>query len=184
MQGKTVLITGANQGIGKAAAVELARRGAKVVLVSRNEAKGRAALEEVRAEAKGEAPLLLVADLASLADVRRLAADFLKSHDRLDVLLNNAGVYVPTRRTTVDGFEETFAVNHLAPFVLTSELRGVLEATPGARVVNVASEAHRRAKMHWEDLEYREGYRGMTLRASSPTSSSPTSSRAASRGPR
>ncbi len=158
MQGKTVLITGANQGIGKASALELARRGAKVVLVSRNEAKGKAALEEVRAAANGEAPLLLVADLASLADVRRLASDFRKQHDKLDVLLNNAGLIVPTRQTTADGFEETFAVNHLAPFVLTGELVDLLKKTPGSRIVNVSSEAHRRGTMHWDDLELREGY--------------------------
>ena len=158
MQGKTVLITGANQGIGKASALELARRGAKVVLVSRNEAKGKAALEEVRAAAKGEAPLLLVADLASLADVRRLAADFRKQHDKLDVLLNNAGLIVPTRQTTADGFEETFAVNHLAPFVLTGELVDLLKKTPGSRIVNVSSEAHRRGTIYWDDIELREGY--------------------------
>jgi NAD(P)-dependent dehydrogenase (short-subunit alcohol dehydrogenase family) len=158
MQGKTVLVTGANQGIGKAAAIELARRGAKVVLVSRNEAKGLAALEEVRSQAKGDAPRLLVADLASLVDVRRLAADFKKEHDRLDVLLNNAGLIVPSFHTTVDGFEETFAVNHLAPFVLTRELLDVLLATPASRIVNVSSEAHRRGKMNWEDIELRQSY--------------------------
>jgi NAD(P)-dependent dehydrogenase (short-subunit alcohol dehydrogenase family) len=158
MQGKTVLITGANQGIGKASALELARRGAKVVLVSRNEAKGKAALEEVRAAAKGEPPLLLVADLASLADVRRLAADFRKEHDKLDVLLNNAGLIVPTRQTTADGFEETFAVNHLAPFVLTGELLDLLKKTHGSRIVNVSSEAHRRGTIYWDDIELREGY--------------------------
>jgi NAD(P)-dependent dehydrogenase (short-subunit alcohol dehydrogenase family) len=165
MQGKTVLITGANQGIGKASAIELARRGAKVVLVSRNEAKGKAALEEVRAEAKGEAPELLVADLASLAEVRRLAEDFSKAHDRLDVLLNNAGLYVPTRRTTVDGIEETLGVNHLAAFVLTNALLDLLKATPASRIVNVSSVAHHRAKrgMNWDDLEFREGYAGLQV---------------------
>jgi len=162
MTGKTVLITGANQGIGKATAVELARQGARVVMVSRNEAKGQAALAEVRAAAKGDAPELLIADLAQLADVRRLAADFARTHDRLDVLLNNAGLIVPTRRTTADGFEETFAVNHLAPFVLTQELLDLLKATAAkegaARVVNVSSDAHRRGTMHWDDLELRSGY--------------------------
>lgn len=158
MQGKTVLVTGANQGIGKAAAIELARRGAKVVLVSRSETKGLAALEEVRSQAKGDAPRLLVADLASLADVRRLAASFKKEHDRLDVLLNNAGLIVPSFHTTVDGYEETFAVNHLAPFVLTRELLDLLEATPASRIVNVSSEAHRRGKMNWDDIELRQSY--------------------------
>ena len=163
MLGKTVLVTGANQGIGKASAIDLARQGAKVVLVSRNEAKGKAALEEGGAHAKGAAPELLVADLASLVDVRRLAADFRSKHDKLDVLLNNAGLLVPSRRTTVDGFEETFAVNHLAPFVLTAELLELLKATPGSRIVNVASEAHRRAKMNWDDLEFRTGYGGLKV---------------------
>jgi NAD(P)-dependent dehydrogenase (short-subunit alcohol dehydrogenase family) len=158
MQGKTVLITGANQGIGKATAIKLAELGARVVLLCRNEAKGRAALEEVRERAKGEAPELLVADLGSLADVRRVAADFRRTHDRLDVLLNNAGLIVPSRHTTVDGLEETFAVNHLAPFLLTKELLDLLRATPASRVVNVSSEAHRRATMHWDDLELRTGY--------------------------
>jgi NAD(P)-dependent dehydrogenase (short-subunit alcohol dehydrogenase family) len=158
MIGKTVLITGANQGIGKATAIQLAALGARVVLVCRNQAKGLAALEEVRGRAKGEAPELLVADLASLAEVRRVAADFRRRHERLDVLLNNAGLIVPSRRTTVDGFEETFAVNHLAPFVLTKELLELVQATPASRIVNVASDAHRRAKMHWDDLELRNGY--------------------------
>jgi len=158
MLGKTVLVTGANQGIGKAAAEELAQQGAKVVIVSRNAEKGRAALETVRAKATGEAPELLVADLASLAEVRRLAAEYRKGHDRLDVLLNNAGLMVPDRRTTVDGFEETFAVNHLAPFLLTKELMDVLKATPSSRIVNVASDAHRGAKLHFDDIGFQKGY--------------------------
>ncbi len=167
MLGKTVLITGANQGIGKAAAEELARQGAKVVLVSRNADKGRAALEEVRAKAKGEPPELIVADLASLAEVRRLAAEYRKGHDRLDVLLNNAGLFVPDRRTTVDGIEETFAVNHLAPFVLTTELLDLLKATPSSRVVTVSSDAHRRATLHFDDLCFEKGYGGFRAYAQS-----------------
>jgi NAD(P)-dependent dehydrogenase (short-subunit alcohol dehydrogenase family) len=166
MEGKTVLVTGANQGIGKAAAIELARRGAKVVLVCRSEPKGRAALEDVRAAAKGKEPELYVADFARLADVRRVAADFSKAHDRLDVLLNNAGLIVPSFHTTADGLEETFAVNHLAPFVLTAELLDLVKATAAregeARIVNVSSRAHRGGKMRWDDLEGRKGYSAMT----------------------
>ena len=158
MHGKTVLITGANQGIGKAAAEALASQGAKVVIVARNADKGRAALEEVRAKAKGDPPELIVADLASLAEVRRLAAEYKSGHDRLDVLLNNAGLLVPDRRTTVDGFEETFAVNHLAPFLLTKELLDVVKATPASRIVTVSSDAHRRATLHFEDLSFQKGY--------------------------
>jgi NAD(P)-dependent dehydrogenase (short-subunit alcohol dehydrogenase family) len=167
MLGKTVLITGANQGIGKAAAVELAGQGAKVVLVSRNAEKGRVALEEVRAKAKGDPPELIVADLASLADVRRLATEYKNGHDRLDVLLNNAGLLVPTRRTTVDGLEETFAVNHLAPFLLTKELLDVVKATPSSRIVTVSSDAHRRATLHFEDLCFEKGYGGFKAYAQS-----------------
>ena len=161
MQGKTVLITGANQGIGKAAAIELARRGARVLLVARNAEKGRAALAEVQAASPGREGELFVADLASLADVRRLAAEVKARHHRLDVLLNNAGVFVPERHTTVDGLEETFAVNHLAPFLLTHELLDLLKASAPARVVTVSSEAHRGARMSWDDLQFsRGGYRG------------------------
>jgi NAD(P)-dependent dehydrogenase (short-subunit alcohol dehydrogenase family) len=160
MLGKTVLITGANQGIGKAAAEELARQGAKVMMVSRNADKGRAALEDVRAKAKGDAPELIVADLASLAEVRRLAAEYKSGHDRLDVLLNNAGLFVPERHTTVDGIEETFAVNHLAPFLLTKELLDVLKATPSSRIVTVSSDAHKRATLHFDDLGFQKGYGG------------------------
>jgi NAD(P)-dependent dehydrogenase (short-subunit alcohol dehydrogenase family) len=165
MLGKTVLITGANQGIGKATAIQLARLGAKVVLWCRNEQKGRAALEEVRVAAKGDAPELMVADLASLADVRRAAVEFRQRHSRLDVLVNNAGLLVPSFHTTSDGIEETFAVNHLAPFVLTDELLPLIKATAkaegSARIVNVASRAHVRGKLHWDDLELRGGYGGL-----------------------
>jgi NAD(P)-dependent dehydrogenase (short-subunit alcohol dehydrogenase family) len=153
MQGKTVLVTGANQGIGKATAIALAAKGARVVLVARNAEKGRAALAEVEAAGKGGGELI-VADLSSQEQVRRVAADFKARHDRLHVLVNNAGVFVPERHTTVDGLEETFALNHLGYFLLTRELLEVLQATAGARIVNVSSEAHRSAKMQWDDLQF------------------------------
>jgi NAD(P)-dependent dehydrogenase (short-subunit alcohol dehydrogenase family) len=161
MQGKTVLVTGANQGIGKATAIALAAQGAHVVMVARNAEKGRAALAEVEAAGKAGAELI-VADLSSQEQVRRVAADFKARHDRLDVLVNNAGVFVPERHTTADGLEETFALNHLGYFLLTRELLDVLQATAGARIVSVSSEAHRSAKMQWDDLQFSNTrYRGL-----------------------
>jgi NAD(P)-dependent dehydrogenase (short-subunit alcohol dehydrogenase family) len=161
MQSKTVLVTGANQGIGKATAIALAARGAHVVIVARNAEKGRAALAEVEAAGKAGAELI-VGDLSSQEQVRRVAADFKSRHDHLDVLVNNAGVFVPERQTTVDGLEETFALNHLGYFLLTRELLDVLQATPGARIVNVSSEAHRGARMLWDDLQFAHTrYRGL-----------------------
>lgn len=154
MQGKTVLVTGGNQGIGKATAIALARKGARVVIVARSADKGRAALGEVQAAAPRRDAELLVADLASQHEVRRLAAEFRARHRRLDVLVNNAGVFVPERHTTVDGLEETFAVNHLAPFLLTTELLDLLEAAAPARVVTVSSDVHRGAHLQWDDLQF------------------------------
>jgi NAD(P)-dependent dehydrogenase (short-subunit alcohol dehydrogenase family) len=156
MQGKTVLVTGANQGIGKASAIALGKMGAQLVIVCRSAEKGRAALADIEA-AGAKSPELIVADLSSQAEVRRIASEFKAKHDRLDVLLNNAGVFVPTRRTTVDGIEETFAVNHLGSFLLTNLLRDVLLASAPARVVNVSSAAHRGATMHWGDLQFTKG---------------------------
>ncbi len=156
MQGKIVLITGANQGIGKASAVALGKLGAQLVLVCRSEAKGRAAIADIEREgAKGVE--LLVGDVGSQADVRRVAAEFKARHDRLDVLLNNAGALVTSRRATVDGIEETFAINHLGYFLLTHLLLDALKAAGPSRIVSVSSEAHRRARMHWDDLEFKAG---------------------------
>lgn len=156
MQGKTVLITGANQGIGRAAAAELGKRGAKLVLVCRNADKGRDAIAEIERQGAREVELL-VGDLSAQADIRRIAAEFKAKHARLDVLLNNAGVIVTSRRTTVDGIEETFAINHLGYFLLTNLLLDVLKASAPSRIVSVSSEAHRRGRMHWDDLEFKAG---------------------------
>jgi retinol dehydrogenase 12 len=153
MHGKTVLITGANQGIGKASAIALGKMGASLVLVCRNRERAEAAVRDIEgAGVKGVE--LLIADLGSQAEVRRVAAEVKAKHDRLDVLLNNAGVIVTSRRTTVDGIEETFAINHLAPFLLTNQLLDLLEKSAPSRIVNVSSEAHRGAKMHWDDLQF------------------------------
>ena len=153
MKGKTVLITGANQGIGKASAIALGAMGARLVLVCRNEEKGKAAVTEIESAGAKDVTLIL-GDMSSQKDIRRVAADVLKKTERLDVLLNNAGLLVPSRRTTVDGIEETFAVNHLGYFLLTKLLRELLEKSGPSRIVSVSSEAHRRGSMNFDDLQY------------------------------
>jgi len=155
MQGKTVLVTGANQGIGKATALALSRQGARVAIISRNADKGRAAVADIEAASGSRGMVeLIVADLSSQAEVRRAAAEFKARHTRLDVLVNNAGVFVPKRRVTVDGLEETVAVNHLAYFLLTKQLLDLLKTSAPARIVNVSSDAHHHGKMYWEDLQF------------------------------
>jgi retinol dehydrogenase 14 len=152
LRGKTAVVTGATSGIGRETALGLARRGADVVLVARDEAKGEATKREVEAAGAGRAWLFL-ADLASLAQVRRLAADLITRLDRIDVLVNNAGALHATRKVTVDGLEMNFAVNHLAPFLLTNLLLPKLVASAPARVVTVASDAHRTGRIDWSDLQ-------------------------------
>jgi retinol dehydrogenase-12 len=150
--GKTVVITGATRGIGEAAAIALARLGAHLILVGRDAARGEASLAKVRAAGDASAQLLL-ADLSSLAEVRRLAAE-LQPLPRIDVLVNNAGAVFTARQITVDGFERTFALNHLSYFLLTELLRVKLVASAPARIINVASEAHRGGKL---DVGYLRG---------------------------
>lgn len=158
MDGKTCVVTGASSGIGKAAAVALARLGATVALVCRDRARGEAALAEVRSASSGTAqPVLELADLSSQAEVRDVAGR-LSGLDRIDVLINNAGLILGERRVTADGLEYTFAVNHLAPFLLTSMLLGKLQDSAPARVVTVASAAHTRARLDLDDLQLEKGY--------------------------
>ncbi len=160
MAGKTCLVTGATRGIGRVAAVELARQGATVVLVGRDRARAEAAAAEARAAAgEGGGPIgILIADLALMSEVRRLAADFKAGHDRLDVLVNNAGAIFDRREVTAEGFEKTFALNHLAYFLLTHELRELLLANAPARIVNVSSRAHRAGRLDFADLQLTRGY--------------------------
>ena len=160
MHGKTVLITGANQGIGKASAVALGQMGASLVLVCRNEEKARAAIKDIEA-AGAKNVELIVADLASQAEVRRVAAEFKAKHAKLDVLMNNAGVLVTSRRTTVDGIEETLAINHLAPFLLTNLLLDVLEKSAPSRVVTVSSKVHK-GPIRFDDIQFTKSYSAFT----------------------
>src|SRR5215213_2466913 len=139
MYGKVCLVTGATSGIGKATAMGLANMGASVVMVGRDRGRGEAALAEIKEGSANASVDLLLADLSSQEDVRRLADQFKEAYPRLDVLINNAGVIRSKRITTADGLEMTFAVNHLAYFLLTNLLLDVLEASAPSRIVNVSS---------------------------------------------
>ena len=151
MTGRVVVITGASAGIGAAAAVELGRRGALVVPVGRNERRLAAVAKRIRDEG-GEADEPLSADFGSLAEVRRLAAELLERHQRIHVLVNNAGLVSGGRKLTPDGHELTFAVNHLAPFLLTNLLLDRLRASAPARVITTASGAHFSGRIRFDDL--------------------------------
>ena len=156
--GRVCLITGANAGIGKATALELARRDYTVVMACRSRERGEKAQAEIRAKGENDQVDLLLADLASQADVRRLADDFKARYDRLDALVNNAGLFSQSRQLTGDGIEETFAVNHLASFLLTNLLLDVLKRSAPARIVNVTSEAHQSARIDFDNLRGEKSY--------------------------
>jgi retinol dehydrogenase-12 len=158
MQGKVVLITGATDGIGFVAARELARLGAAVVAVGRNADKTAAVVERIRKETGNPHVEGLLADLSSQQDIRRLAQQFRERHDRLDVLLNNAGALFHPRRESVDGIEMTFALNHLGYFLLTNLLLDLLKASAPSRIVNVSSAAHHRGRLDFDDLQRKRGY--------------------------
>ncbi len=160
MKGKTCLITGGNSGIGRATALELAKTGATVVIVSRNKEKGEAALTQVIAKSENPNVELMLADMSSQDSIRRLASDFKARHEKLHLLVNNAGVYLTRRTTTVDGFESTFAINHLGPFLLTNLLLDVLKGSAPSRIVNVTSDAHNGAKVNFEDLQGEKRFSG------------------------
>jgi NAD(P)-dependent dehydrogenase (short-subunit alcohol dehydrogenase family) len=161
MKGKTVLITGASSGIGLEAAVRIASLGASVVLTARDTLKADAAQAEVRRRSGSAEVGAMICDLSSLAATRALALEFRETHPRLDVLVNNAGTVSPSRVMTADGLELTFAVNHLAHFLLTNLLLDLLRASGPARIVNVSSIAHRNATMDFDNLQFERG--GYTL---------------------
>lgn len=158
LRGKTVLITGATRGIGFETAKGLAARSARVLMVGRDAARTRAQAQAIRTATGNEQIETLVADLTSLAEIRRLADEVLVRVPRLDVLFNNAGAAFATRKVTVDGFERTFALNHLSYFLLTTLLLDRLKASSPARIINTASAAHFGAKPHFDDLQHEHGY--------------------------
>jgi NAD(P)-dependent dehydrogenase (short-subunit alcohol dehydrogenase family) len=152
MSGRAVLVSGATGGIGLITARELSRRGAQVVVMGRDPQKTERVVAETGAAGS------VVADLSELAQVRRAAAEYRERFGRLDVLVNNAGAIFEKRRETREGVEMTWALNHLAPFVLTHELLGLLRESPQARVVTVASAAHHFGRVRFDDPEFRQGY--------------------------
>jgi NAD(P)-dependent dehydrogenase (short-subunit alcohol dehydrogenase family) len=160
MIGKTVLITGGTGGIGKAAAVGLASKGARVGITGRDRARADAAAADIARESGKPAVDVFVADMSSQAEVRRLADEVLAAYPRLDVLLNNVGGFWNHRHVTADGLEHTFALNHLAPFLLTSLLLDRLIASAPARVVTVSSNAQAMGKIDFDDLMGEQKYSG------------------------
>ena len=161
MTGKTVVITGANSGIGFETAIALARAGANTVITARSQEKGEAALARIRHRSGSDNVSLAVFDLASLASTAAGAARILDLCPRIDVLINNAGVVLSERGQTSDGFEATFAINHLGPFFLTQLLIDRLKASAPARIVNVASAAYRMAALDFDDLQTYGNYTAM-----------------------
>lgn len=153
MKSSVVVITGSTDGIGRQAALELAATGATIVVHGRDRARGQKAVSEIRSATGNEHVDLLIADLSSLRQVRGLANEILVRYHRIDVLINNAGVYMKTRVLTEDGAELTFAVNHLAPFLLTNLLLERLKKSSPARIITVSSVAHMRGTLDFDNLQ-------------------------------
>jgi retinol dehydrogenase 14 len=167
LQGKVAMVTGANDGIGRATALGLARLGATVVMVCRNVARGEAAQAAILAETQNPNIELMLADLSSQAAIRDLASRFRQTHDRLHILVNNAGVNAKQFTRTVDGIELNFAVNHMAYFMLTHLLLDVLTASAPARIVNVASAGESMGKINFDDLMGEQHYSSLAAYAQS-----------------
>lgn len=160
MHGKVCLVTGATSGVGLVTAQALARQGATLIVVGRNAERGAATVSRIRHETGNSAVELIIADLSAQVQVRRLASEVQRRFARLDVLINNAGALFLRRQLSPDGLEMTFALNHLAYFLLTNLLLDHLKASPSARIVNVSSEAHRGARLDFVDLQGQRRYRG------------------------
>jgi NAD(P)-dependent dehydrogenase (short-subunit alcohol dehydrogenase family) len=160
MDGKLVVVTGGTSGIGRVAAVELAGRGARIVLIARDRARAAGALADLARAGPGGAHRAVYADLASIAETRKVATEIAAAEPRIDVLINNAGALFNRRRLSPDGLEMTFAVNHMAYFVLTQGLMRSLMASAPARIVNTASSSHRGARLDFDDLQSLRAYAG------------------------
>ena len=163
MAGSVCIVTGANGGIGRATVLGLANLGATVVMVCRSRERGEAALAEVKEKSNNDHVSLQIADLSSQVEVRKLAENFRSQHSALHVLINNAGIVPRKREVTVDGLETQFAVNYLAPFLLTNLLLDMLKSNAPARVVTVASDMHRGATIDFDDLQSERAYKPLRV---------------------
>jgi len=170
VNGKTCVITGGTSGIGEATAIALAGQGADIALLCRSQSRAELTKRKIEDKTQRECVRLFFADMERLADMRRVAAEINEALPHIDVLLNNAGVTMLRRSETHDGYETTFAVNHLAPFLLTHELLPKILETPGARIVNVASGAHRFARFDLDDLQSKKRFSSMRVYGASKLS--------------
>jgi len=163
MRDKVVVITGATSGIGEVAADRLAQKGARIVFVARDRARGEEMRKHLRAIAGHADHPVHYADLSRLSDMMRVGKEIADSEPQIDVLINNAGAMFTRRQVTDDGLERTFALNHMSYFVLTNLLLDRLKATPGARIVSTASDAHKGARLNFDDLQSARGYSGFAV---------------------
>jgi NAD(P)-dependent dehydrogenase (short-subunit alcohol dehydrogenase family) len=163
MSGKICIVTGSNSGIGKETAFALAEMGATVVMVVRNQEKGEKALVEIIEQTGNKSVSLMLCDMSSMASIRDFAREFMKKYSRLDVLVNNAGGEFSKREVTNEGFERTFAVDYLAPFLLTHELLDLLKVSVPSRIINVSSGLAKNGKVNFDDLQSVKDYRGMQV---------------------
>jgi NAD(P)-dependent dehydrogenase (short-subunit alcohol dehydrogenase family) len=163
ISGKTCLITGANSGIGRVTARVIAEMGARLTIVCRSRERGAPALEEIKRASGNPSVELMTCDFSSQNQIRRLAEEFKSKHDRLDILVNNAGLMMNKRVLTEDGLETTFAVNHLGYFLLTNLLLDLIKRSAPARIVNVASLAHRGGYINFDDLQSERGFSSMPV---------------------
>lgn len=163
MKNKIILITGATSGIGKETALALARMGSHIVFTSRDMEKGRQTQSFLKEKSGNDQIEFIQCDLESLDSVRALADEFKRKFKRLDVLINNAGIWETQRKLSKDGIERMFAVNHLAPFLLTNLLLDLLKVSAPSRIVNVSSEAHRQARLDFEDIESEKSFSSLRV---------------------
>ncbi len=163
MKGKTIVATGATSGIGEVAVLALAGLGARIVFIARDEARAQATMQKLQAKAPGLDHRLHLADLSSMAETRKVGAAIAASEPRIDVLINNAGALFSQRQVTPEGLELTFALNHMAYFVLTETLREKLVASAPARIVSTSSAAHQDVSLEFDDLQSSKGYNGLRV---------------------
>jgi NAD(P)-dependent dehydrogenase (short-subunit alcohol dehydrogenase family) len=163
LKDKVCIITGSNSGIGKETALALAEMGATIVMVVRNSDRGEDARSEIVKQSGNNSVDLMICDLSSMEAIRNFAAEFRNKYNRLHVLINNAGAVFSKRQVTVDGFEQTLAVNYLAPFLLTHELLPLLRETASSRIINLSSGLHKSAKLDFNDLQSESSYNSMKV---------------------